>query len=98
MSMPLLRNGGGLKAPVSIVNLADWQEKEKRNLSKVAVDEQGFLLDNLTLELRVHPPEVNVDNGLHETATVVTIDSANRPGSLVFVSAIICCEKDTDNN
>ena len=41
--------------------------------------------DNLTLELRVHPPEVTVDNTSHEKWTVVTIDSANRPGSLIHV-------------
>ena len=36
-------------------------------------------------ELRVHPPEVAVDNESHERWTCVTVDSANRPGSLVHV-------------
>jgi hypothetical protein len=44
------------------------------------------LLDNLTLELRVHPPEVHIDNSGDPHCTLITIDSANRPGSLVYVS------------
>ena len=65
--------------------LSEWQEKEKQSLN-CAVDEEGCLLDNLTLELRVHPPEVHIDNAGDSNSTLVTIDSANRPGSLVFVS------------
>lgn len=67
-----------------MMNLNEWQEKEKNALN-CAVDEEGILLDNLTLELRVHPPEVHIDNLGDEKHTIVTIDSANRPGSLVFV-------------
>ena len=66
------------------MNLNEWQEKEKHALN-CAVDEEGILLDNLTLELRVHPPEVHIDNIGDDKYTIVTIDSANRPGSLVFV-------------
>lgn len=46
------------------------------------------LQDNLTLELRVHPPEVIVDNKAHDRYTVVTLTSANRPGSLIHVRAL----------
>ncbi len=63
------------------------QEKEARNQLQSAVDEDGSLLDNLTLELRVHPPSIDIDNHSHEQWTTVTIDSANRPGSLIYVSA-----------
>jgi glycine cleavage system regulatory protein len=66
--------------------LNEWQAKEKGALN-CAVDEEGCLLDNLTLELRVHPPEIHIDNASDPASTVVTIDSANRPGSLVYVSA-----------
>ena len=69
-------------------SLSEWQEKE-RVAGMLAVDEHGCLLDNLTLELRVHPPEINVDNVGANRSTVLTIDSANRPGSLIFVSALI---------
>lgn len=61
------------------------QEKEARNQLQSAVDEDGSLLDNLTLELRVHPPSIEIDNHMHEQWTTVTIDSANRPGSLIYV-------------
>lgn len=49
------------------------------------MDEDGSLLDNLTLELRVHPPTIDIDNKAHDKWTTVTIDSANRPGSLIYV-------------
>ncbi|PSC74677.1 ACT domain-containing ACR2 [Micractinium conductrix] len=65
--------------------LSEWQEKEARNQLQSAVDEDGSLLDNLTLELRVHPPSIEIDNHAHEKWTVVTIDSANRPGSLIYI-------------
>jgi hypothetical protein len=61
-----------------------------------AVDEDGSLLDNLTLELRVHPPSIEIDNSAHDRWTTVTIDSANRPGSLIYVSfALFCPRKQT---
>ena len=80
----MLRSTGGPRASQSTMNLNEWQEKEKNALN-CAVDEEGILLDNLTLELRVHPPEVHIDNVGDDKHTIVTIDSANRPGSLVFV-------------
>lgn len=58
---------------------------EAKNNCASAVTEDGSLLDNLTLELRVHPPSIEIDNHAHEKLTVVTIDSANRPGSLIYV-------------
>lgn len=84
MNSMLYKSTGGPRASQSTMNLNEWQEKEKHALN-CAVDEEGILLDNLTLELRVHPPEVHIDNVGDEKYTIVTIDSANRPGSLVFV-------------
>lgn len=80
----MLFKAGGLRASQSLLALNEWQEKEKHALN-CAVDEEGCLLDNLTLELRVHPPEIHIDNMGDPNNTIVTIDSANRPGSLVFV-------------
>ena len=48
------------------------------------LDENG-MLEYATLELRVHPPSVKIDNTLEEGSTVVIVDSANRPGTLVEV-------------
>jgi hypothetical protein len=71
----------------STLHLSEWQEVERNNAGATAVTPDGSLLDNLTLELRVHPPEVNIDNTSDAKATLVTVDSANRPGTLVFVSS-----------
>lgn len=86
MSWALARRGLS-KSPsaLALETLESWQEKEARNQLQSAVDEDGSLLDNLTLELRVHPPSIEIDNGGHDKWTVVTIDSANRPGSLIYV-------------
>lgn len=80
----MLRRGGALRSP-SLLALSEWQEKEARNQLQSAVDEDGSLLDNLTLELRVHPPTIDIDNKAHDKWTTVTIDSANRPGSLIYI-------------
>lgn len=87
MSWALSRGRGMAKSPsqLAMETLETWQEKEARNQLQSAVDEDGSLLDNLTLELRVHPPSIEIDNHAHDRWTVVTIDSANRPGSLIYV-------------
>lgn len=43
------------------------------------------MLEHETLLLRVNPPNVDVDNQSHPSETVITVDSANRPGTLVEV-------------
>ena len=43
------------------------------------------LLEYEALALRVAPPEISVHNISRAVATVITIDSANRPGTLVSV-------------
>ncbi len=50
-----------------------------------SVHDDGTLLEYETLELRLHPPNVLVDNETYDDMTVVTIDSANRPGTLIEV-------------
>ena len=40
----------------------------------------------------MHPPSIELDNNAHEKWTVVTIDSANRPGSLIYVSPLRGCQ------
>ena len=86
-SMSLTFRRVGRSPSSATLALSEWQEKEARNQLQSAVDEDGSLLDNLTLELRVHPPSIEIDNHAHEKWTVVTIDSANRPGSLIYVRA-----------
>lgn len=39
----------------------------------------------MTLELRVSPPEITIDNSCHERYTFVKLTSANMPGSLIHV-------------
>ncbi len=50
-----------------------------------SVTSEGILLEYETLELRLHPPNVQIDNETYDEVTVVTIDSANRPGTLIEV-------------
>lgn len=47
----------------------------------------GTLLEYETLELRIHPPNVVIEDVLDDT-TMVTIDSANRPGTLIEVRQV----------
>lgn len=49
------------------------------------IDDHPRAQEYETLELRIHPPNVQVDNQTDPNATIVTIDSANRPGTLVEV-------------
>lgn len=76
--------GGGLQRAAPGPQPAQGPTLSAQGISPACLQD---LLDNLTLELRVHPPEINIDNGIDEKSTVVTIDSANRPGSLIYVSA-----------
>jgi hypothetical protein len=55
-----------------------------------SVTSEGTLLEYETLELRIHPPNVVVDNETYDDMTVITIDSANRPGTLIEVYTLHC--------
>ena len=57
------------------------QTESSQHLSSVTSD--GLLLEYETLELRLHPPNVQIDNDTYDDVTVITIDSANRPGTLI---------------
>lgn len=67
--------------------LASWDKYRELELQlkQNAVNEAGDLLEYETLELRIHPPNVRIDNDLFDDRTVLIIDSANRPGTLVEV-------------
>lgn len=70
----------------SLQCFAEYRDAEARGHTKSGlVAASGDILEYETLELRIHPPNVNVDNQSEPTCTVVTIDSANRPGTLVEV-------------
>mmetsp|Transcript_5236 Transcript_5236/g.15749 ORF Transcript_5236/g.15749 Transcript_5236/m.15749 type:complete len:589 (-) Transcript_5236:163-1929(-) len=78
----------------SYSNLAQDSPRGKRSNSRKTslqqdaatplLDENG-MIEYATLELRVHPPSVKIDNTLEDHSTVVIVDSANRPGTLVEV-------------
>jgi hypothetical protein len=70
----------------SLASFLDYREQEKNNVDLSSVNHTGLLLEYETLELRVHPAQVEISNDSDEHCTVVTIDSANRPGTLVEVS------------
>lgn len=66
----------------------EYRELETQSLidsELSAVSADGALLEYETLELRVHPPNVEVDNDACHSESLVTVDSANRPGTLVEV-------------
>lgn len=81
MNSLLLRNLA-LPRASSLQTFSEYREAEANSTGKsVATD--GTLLEFQTLELRVHPPNVEVDNHTYEDRTLITVDSANRPGTLV---------------
>mmetsp|Transcript_2428 Transcript_2428/g.7020 ORF Transcript_2428/g.7020 Transcript_2428/m.7020 type:complete len:583 (-) Transcript_2428:236-1984(-) len=63
----------------------EYRDEEKGSNSRASVSREGVLLEYETLALRVHPPNIVVDNESNKLYTVLTIDSANRPGTLVEV-------------
>lgn len=70
----------------SLKPFKEYVELETQNLvnsSLSAVAPDGALLEYETLELRVHPTNVEIDNETREDSTLITVDSANRPGTLV---------------
>ena len=73
------------KSP-SLIAFSDYRESEARNDLQTSVSNSGELLEYETLELRVNPPNIDIDNNYDPTCTLITVDSANRPGTLVEVS------------
>eukprot|EP00803_Ostreobium_quekettii_P006557 evm.model.scf_1561.6 EVM.evm.TU.scf_1561.6 scf_1561:31296-32941(-) len=79
----------GLMGPGQLVNRSvlsfDQYKEQEAKSSLCAVNHEGALLEHTVLELRVNPPNVDVDNRTSEAHTIITVDSANRPGTLVEV-------------
>lgn len=73
--------------PPSLQTFSEYKEAEANNANgkQSSVSTDGALLEYETLELRVHPPNVEVDNETYDDRTIITVDSANRPGTLVEV-------------
>lgn len=74
---------GGIGKCGSVQTFAQYREAEAVNQTRRAVNNEGDLLDYETLELRVHPPNVEVK--VEGKETLITVDSANRPGTLIEV-------------
>ena len=85
MMQHMMFGGLGLPRNASIQTFNQYRESEALNHLQTSVNHDGDLLDYETLELRVHPPNVNVLHGEGSNETIVTVDSANRPGTLVEV-------------
>lgn len=86
MNALLLRNLGGLRRSTSLQSFAEYRANEAGNTNLSSVTSEGILLEYETLELRIHPPNVVIDNDTYDDVTVVAIDSANRPGTLIEAS------------
>ncbi|EFJ46840.1 hypothetical protein VOLCADRAFT_121048 [Volvox carteri f. nagariensis] len=89
MNAILLSRGQPPRTP-SLLAFSDYREAEQANGAKhSSVTANGVLLEYETLELRVHPPNVNIDNETYADRTLITLDSANRPGTLVEVVQLL---------
>ena len=70
----------------SLACFEEYREEEKHGGSQCSVERgSGALKEYHTLELRLNPPQISIDNDCDDTATVLCIDSANRSGTLVEV-------------
>ncbi|KAK9812463.1 hypothetical protein WJX73_001778 [Symbiochloris irregularis] len=69
----------------SLLGLAEYWELEKQVEQRAACSREGALLEYETLELRVNPPNIIIENRAETDYTHIAIDSANRPGTLVEV-------------
>ena len=84
MNYLLLR--ASLQRHGSLQSFADYRHAEARAAEGAERDAStGSLPEWETLELRINPPNVEIDNETHDDVTAVNIDSANRPGTLVEV-------------
>ncbi|KAG2444350.1 hypothetical protein HXX76_001106 [Chlamydomonas incerta] len=88
MNSILLRTLQPPRTP-SLLAFSDYREAEQANARHSSTTANGALLEYETLELRVHPPNVVVDNDSYSDRTLITLDSANRPGTLVEVVQLL---------
>ncbi|KAF8072682.1 TTC21B [Scenedesmus sp. PABB004] len=56
-----------------------------REVSSGAVTEEGTLLEYEALVSRLVPPQIRIDQEAYDDATLLVLDSVNRPGTLVEV-------------
>ena len=68
----------------SVASFAEWQEEEVRRREGRRGED---LPEYATLALRVDPSSVELDNNSSELASVLRVDSANRPGTLIEVGS-----------
>jgi hypothetical protein len=80
--------GSSLRRSGSLQTFNEYRDNERKE-KNAALAPSGFL-EYETLELRVHPPNVEIDNSNYDD-TKLTIDSANRPGTLVEVRESYGC-------
>mmetsp|Transcript_32075 Transcript_32075/g.95782 ORF Transcript_32075/g.95782 Transcript_32075/m.95782 type:complete len:411 (-) Transcript_32075:840-2072(-) len=85
MNALLLRNLQNIKKSASLQSFNEYRNTESANPQLSSVTPEGLLLEYETLELRLHPPNVQIDNEGYDDVTAITIDSANRPGTLIEV-------------
>lgn len=81
----------------SLLSLSEYRELEKQP-DRAACSREGNLLEYETLELRVSPPEVIIQQSEDEPTTHVAISSANRAETLTYVRARVttaaqCCRR-----
>eukprot|EP00955_Chlamydomonas_euryale_P107090 365744-Chlamydomonas_euryale.AAC.2 len=89
MNALLLRNLQNIKKSASLQSFNEYRNTESANPQLSSVTPEGLLLEYETLELRLHPPNVQIDNEGYDDVTAITIDSANRPGTLIEVRGAI---------
>ena len=78
----------------SLQSFSAYRDLESQHSDRLgSVSTSGDLLEYETLALRCVPPVVNVDNEGSDECTIITVDSANRPGTLVEVGfrRCACC-------
>ncbi|KAK9860410.1 hypothetical protein WJX84_010817 [Apatococcus fuscideae] len=80
----LLRSQFYVHKSPSLQAFQAYREAEAHNPLQTSVSSDGELLEYETLELRVHPPNIDINNA-HPTRSIITVDSANRPGTLIEV-------------
>jgi hypothetical protein len=85
--MNLLLRNQQFRKTSSLQSFNEYRANESQNRQNgdSSVTSDGLLLEYETLELRLHPPNVQIDNETYDDMTVITIDSANRPGTLIEV-------------
>jgi len=91
MSAILLQTLGETRHPHgSIACFDEYREEEKTSLQS-SVGRDGKLRDYEALELRINPTQIEIDNNGDDSVTLLKVDSANRPGTLVEVSYSVQC-------